>query len=73
METITKDQTNKTKANYKDNLNENFINFKNHMIDEFEAMKSSFFVEVKQIRYQLSNKGDDISTSSTLERLIVQL
>ena len=43
------------------------------MIVEFKAVMSSFFVEVKQVKNQLSNKRDNTSTSSTLERPIVQV
>ena len=63
------DQANKTKANDKDLAY--FINIKNHTINEYEAMKSYFFVEVKQFKNQLSNKTDSISKSSILERLII--
>ena len=42
-------------------------------MDELEAMKFWFFVEVKQVKNQRSNNGDNISTSSILKRLIVQL
>ena len=81
METIPKDKKKqKTKTNYKDDLNEDFVNFKSfffffksHMIGEFKAVMSSFFVEVKQVKNQLSNKRDNTSTSSTLERPIVQV
>ena len=63
------DQANKTKANDKDLAY--FINIKNDIISEYEAMKSYFFVEVKQFKNQLSNKTDSISKSSILERLII--
>ena len=43
------------------------------MIGEFKAGMSSFFVEVKQVKNQLSNKRDNTSTSSTLESPIVQV
>ena len=43
------------------------------MIGEFKAVMSSFFVEVKQVKNQLSNKRDNTSTSSTLESPIVQV
>ena len=66
------DQTNKTKASDTDNIIEHFINFKTHLIEQFEKMKSSFFVEVNQVKNQLLNKTDSASASSILERLIVQ-
>ena len=66
------DQTNKTKANETDNIIEDFSNFKTHLIEQFETMKSSFFVEVNQVKNQLLNKTDSASASSLLERLIVQ-
>ena len=65
------DQTNKTKANDTDNLIEDFINFKTHLKDQFETMKSSFFVEVNQVKNRLLNKTDSVSASRILERLIV--
>ena len=68
-----KDPKNKKKTNDKDNLKEDFINFKNYMIGKLETMKSSFFTEVKQVKNQLLNKGNNISTSSMLEMVIVQL
>lgn len=68
-----KDLKNKEKTNDKDNLKEDFINFKNYMIGKLETMKSSFFAEVKQVKNQLLNKGNNISTSSMLEMVIVQL
>ena len=66
------DQKNKTKANGTDNIIEDFINFKIHLIEQFETMKSSFFVEVNQVKNQLLNKTDSAFASSILERLIVQ-
>ena len=68
----------------KDNLKEDFNNFKNLMINEFESMKYSFFKEVNSFKSQLletseidptriQSQTDSITTSSILERLIVQL
>ena len=66
------DQKNKTKANGTDNIIEDFINCKTNLTEQFETMKSSFFVEVNQVKTQLLNKTDSASASSILERLIVQ-
>ena len=80
----TQRRSNKKHTTDKDNLKEHFNNFENLMINEFELMKYSFFKEVNSFKSQLletseidptriQSQTDNVTTSSILERLIVQL
>ena len=82
---ITKeDQIKNINTADKVNFKEDFNNFKNLMINKFESMKYSFLKEVNSFKEQLletseigptriQSQTDNISISSILERLIVQL